>query len=733
MDFTQAVGGIKPAIKPLGARRKRLSTTEAGSPAKRRRSSSVGDETMDFTTAVGGIRALPALQKQVNEDESFDENEELTMELTTVLGSIRSPKAMATPPNAASTPKNQVRFRNASQSPSRSLQASPVAEKQLRSSPMKVPTPPTAASTPKDQARFENASLSSSHSPQASPAVKERLRNTPLKAATTPQKLSDNIRLLSTPRKDTGASPLKRLKALTPKKTATPQRQTPRKTTPRKRMGTPGRPPLIPEDESVKKIHLNEFLEVAGIRFMDLTTTRRRPTTAPTPKKPSGEVAVEEGLDLATSTVAAVCTIPQLDLYQHSCRELKRYIAEGKTLIKSLEAATDEETPLLLQDYMSASTSNRALIDLQMRDAKTHARLRSKEMWYEWRSKLLEGLKDGLKGIARGFENDSSLIATFEKAAADFLPDLVERRETLEVEVKRAEEARIDSEEREELEAVREKLVQIRHDVADKRRLVEEMQAGLDGRDAALEEFDERKTECLAQIKEAERVREICRGTSMMEIAQLQTSIVALENKHGWSIISTAASDVTMAYRKQLQLFFDTASFLPAVTKAANSPISLIYIPEAPLSTEKRFFLQLMRAHLQCLVQRQTSPKELLDYVSTSWDRAQQTSEAIRELTIEHLTDIKIVSDEKLAVVATMLIPNVATKVSVTLELTVGSSNDVRVTARGHVAYGKAFNEAKLGEVVAAKIGGGLQGWAGAMRELKNRLVARGEMNRAKE
>lgn len=77
------------------------------------------------------------------------------------------------------------------------------------------------------------------------------------------------------------------------------------------------------------RIHLQEFLNMTSIRFMELTTTKRRHTIAPnglpdsSVKKADSENGsqAETGLELESCVVAGACTVPMLELYQHvSCR-----------------------------------------------------------------------------------------------------------------------------------------------------------------------------------------------------------------------------------------------------------------------------------------------------------------------------------------------------------------------------------------------------------------------------
>jgi len=75
------------------------------------------------------------------------------------------------------------------------------------------------------------------------------------------------------------------------------------------------------EEEEEERIHLQEFLNLTSIRFMELTTTKRRHTVAPNNGfGDSLQRSTSQGDDdrgLESSVVAGACTVPMLELYQH--------------------------------------------------------------------------------------------------------------------------------------------------------------------------------------------------------------------------------------------------------------------------------------------------------------------------------------------------------------------------------------------------------------------------------
>ena len=201
-----------------------------------------------------------------------------------------------------------------------------------------------------------------------------------------------------------------------------------------------------------------------------------------------------------------------------------------------------------------------------------------------------------------------------------------------------------------------------------------------------------------------------------------------------------------MTHNRALQLFFTPSSFKSNELAAnpENSPISLTYIADAhefhpqPLTTEKRFFLQIMRAQLQCLQQSQTKIRDLLAFVSSSWEIASSIAEQARVLGVSYITEPTITSDEVMAIRSFILLNAMRTKVEIDFEVKVRSGDGVAslsvgVKSHAKVCYGEGLKEKAMGEFLDSKIAGkgkGAKGkgtWVKAVRELEERLLARGK------
>ena len=163
-------------------------------------------------------------------------------------------------------------------------------------------------------------------------------------------------------------------------------------------------------------------------------------------------------------------------------------------------------------------------MDNQFKNVKTHARLLSKAMWYEWRMKLLDGLKDGLLRISKDMASDAENLAQQENLLEAVVPALIEEHEQLQAdaELLQAQADELASCDQEELTEARERLIALDGDLEAKRKMIADLHQCLKTQEENIEQVTERKEECLGEIKEAERVREECRGWSVAEVAALK-------------------------------------------------------------------------------------------------------------------------------------------------------------------------------------------------------------------
>jgi kinetochore protein Spc7/SPC105 len=207
-----------------------------------------------------------------------------------------------------------------------------------------------------------------------------------------------------------------------------------------------------------------------------------------------------------------------------SCRELKKYISEGRRIVREIETETFEENPPLFREYMTASHEFKVLMDNQFKNVKTHERLLSKAMWYEWRMKLQEGLREGLLKTVEGMDSDDRLLEKQQELLSSVLPDMVKRLEALELEEENLEAVAHELADCDpgELEDARAELAAVDESIAEKTKKAADLRQELDESVGGIEALTNQKQQYLDEIREADKIREECRGWSSAEISKLK-------------------------------------------------------------------------------------------------------------------------------------------------------------------------------------------------------------------
>lgn len=194
-------------------------------------------------------------------------------------------------------------------------------------------------------------------------------------------------------------------------------------------------------------------------------------------------------------------------------------------------------------------------MDNQFKNVKTHARLLSKAMWYQWRMKLLAGLRDDLLKIGEGLDDDDKRLNQQENILELTLPSLVEEHDKLEAErqLLQSQADEIASCDQGELHEARNNLVIAENELQSKRKMLEELQDELRRKEDSFETAVERKQQCMAEIKEAEKIREDYRGWSPSEVADLQgKSIANLPEEYPILIVFCSIQAESTAWKRRM-------------------------------------------------------------------------------------------------------------------------------------------------------------------------------------
>jgi kinetochore protein Spc7/SPC105 len=137
---------------------------------------------------------------------------------------------------------------------------------------------------------------------------------------------------------------------------------------------------------------------------------------------------------------------------------------------------------------------------------------------------LLGTLKEGLFKTAEGMISDEELLDQQQALLESVLPQLIQQAEQLQREEADLQSAaeEIANCDQEELSEARQQLITADADIDAKKRLIAELHKQLQGKEAAIEAGNEKKQTYLEEIREAEKIREECRGWTSSEISALK-------------------------------------------------------------------------------------------------------------------------------------------------------------------------------------------------------------------
>lgn len=210
----------------------------------------------------------------------------------------------------------------------------------------------------------------------------------------------------------------------------------------------------------------------------------------------------------------------------------------------------------------------------------------------------------------------------------------------------------------------------------------------------------------------------------------------SLEKDYGWAVTGISGANISLAYKREIELVLDISSFQP---NGKRSQIDLWYIADSreahplPRTTEKEFFLQCIRENIRSVLQTSTSVGSILEMVQRDWDKAMFVSEQLRKINSTFPTVVTKTSDTSIEVNISMLLRQLETRVDLVLEFqgrTGKGDVEIDITSSATVPYGQHFNVAKIKDFLSARIGGGLKStgetWVDGLVELQGKLIARG-------
>ncbi|KAM9935141.1 hypothetical protein OXX80_005280 [Metschnikowia pulcherrima] len=223
------------------------------------------------------------------------------------------------------------------------------------------------------------------------------------------------------------------------------------------------------DDWSVPEISLPGFLEEIGIKFYD--DLEIATDVAARYQQSSFSGAAEYPKE---AYYTANIRLPLLEVYELSCKELAAKIEQGKRLFDEVKERSSQNNPLLFKQYLSASPFEQTAMRAKFHLMKEYTKQQAKEVWYEWRKKLISNILQVYQNNLEVLENDKLILESGIEELELSFKSMIRDLKTVNADVKRFKEIQSNFQglEIEDIKRMRARMADLNRSLFDHKRLI---------------------------------------------------------------------------------------------------------------------------------------------------------------------------------------------------------------------------------------------------------------------
>ncbi|KAJ3923135.1 Spc7 kinetochore protein-domain-containing protein [Lentinula edodes] len=399
----------------------------------------------------------------------------------------------------------------------------------------------------------------------------------------------------------------------------------------------------IPEDgyevDEIPPISIEQFLEMTGIRFMDLSAPRRSTYAS---QIPSRQPRNPSEIPLAEYAVAMAIDIPQLVLYSRVARDLEGWIEQSKVEFRQAEEEAAKVTPLLFAEYLRTDEEGQKDLTRQLKLIRTNVRLEAKSDWYGWKLQWLDSLKYGAQAALTNLQNDAKALENLKAKTDEIVPDLEREYNEIvrELQAEQQEVAEIEQCDQDYLNELKNSIAEQNVEVESLRAEVKEANDQLQWLEERLENVVLQKQEATSAIAEANRRLHIQTNSTGVEVIRLQNELQALEDLHMFHISKVQPDLFEFTYASAYHITIPCQDYLPLVDSVDISRLPELctkYKDEFPVLTN--FLLSAAKEYIRD--SKASSIRHIIQRLADFWTSTTQIRAQIRQLSIKYPVTIE--------------------------------------------------------------------------------------------
>ncbi|KAJ3993782.1 Spc7 kinetochore protein-domain-containing protein [Lentinula boryana] len=393
------------------------------------------------------------------------------------------------------------------------------------------------------------------------------------------------------------------------------------------------------EVDEVPPMSIEQFLEMTGIRFMDLSAPRRSTYAS---QIPSRQPRNSSEIPLAEYAVAMAIDVPQLVLYSRVARDLQEWIEQSKIGFLQAEEEASKVTPLLFAEYLRTDQEGQMDLARQLKLIKTNVRLQAKSDWYGWKLQWLDSLKYGVQTALTNLQNDAKALEKLKVKTDEIVPDLEREYAEImrELEAEQEEVAEIEQCDQDYLNELKNSIAEQNVEVESLRAEVKEANDQLRWLEERLENVALQKQEATSAITAANRLLHIQTNSTRVEVTRLRNELQALEDLHMFHISKVQPGIFEYTYASAYQVTVPCQNYLPLVERVDISRVPEIrtkYKDEFPILSS--FLLSAAKEYVRD--GKAPSIRHIIQRLANFWASTTQVRAQIHQLSMKYPVEIE--------------------------------------------------------------------------------------------
>ncbi|KAI9487587.1 MAG: Spc7 kinetochore protein-domain-containing protein [Benjaminiella poitrasii] len=300
-------------------------------------------------------------------------------------------------------------------------------------------------------------------------------------------------------------------------------------------------------------IPLSDFLSYVGISFPEDTSFK------PLRRRSTYDIDYENTATISEQAVAAASTLPQIESFQSTCKQLNGLTQDCRQIVQHLRDSINKSNPSLFHEYSEGEVPFRSEIELGLSSYKSYARLKALCDCYGRWVTMFEGLEATLKSNYEKLSEDEQSITKLENRLKNRLKDIKEYQLELQIAVDEAhiKEKKYNSVDYQQLIKLEQEIDQQYRSIqafTDKAKQLERDDAALSEKIASL---DERKIELEEIIVNAEDIIAKNKIVTLTELEDASQNFAKCSKLYNWNFKKIEEELVRIHLSQDITLVID--------------------------------------------------------------------------------------------------------------------------------------------------------------------------------